>query len=212
MANNTIFMSPSVVWSTLSELYKSIEFDEDVVIGLCATLEVDHIKDITLMQPFQGIGIEKINGLVKVPCNVFRILDIYEANENPLTAANNGSYLYNLQDKYGNAPDDGDIIYLNYKGIHVDNDGIPQIVTWHQEACETYCKIKILEEAVGMGKFKESMYERWLMMLPGQISAAKNNFRHKTRKEVDDLNIIRYNMIVKIHNLPIQQKMMRDGS
>ena len=209
MSNNSLFVSPLAIHYMLSQMYKTIEFDETFVSELCADCMINHIKDINVMIDFKGIGVDMSRQMVKIPCNVFRILDAYDEDDNPLNVYNNGAYLYNITDKYGEALDDGDTVYLNYKGIPVDEDGIVMIPEWQKAACETYCKIKLTEEMVGMGKFDKQLWMLWNQQLPGQCVAARSQFRMRTRKDLDDFNIVRYNMVHsgKIGDLPIKQKM-----
>lgn len=203
------FISPEAIFDRMSILYKRVEFDRLAVIELCADCMVNVIKDSSTMALFEDIGITMTNNMVKLPCNVFRILDVFDEDENQLEFKTNGDYLYDIIDESGDAIEDGTIVYLNYRGIPVDEDGMIVIPEWFQIPCETYCKIKLLEEDVGYGKFDKDLWMLWNTQIPGQIVAARNNFRLSSRKSIDDLNLIKYNMLQKIGDLPIIQRMKR---
>jgi hypothetical protein len=177
------------------------------VIEWCAQVETRHIKDIESMIDYYGIGQVIEHGMIKIPCNVFRILDIYDESDNQLFVSNNGHYLHDIMDLNGNALSDGDTVYINYVGIPVDEKGIPLIAAGHEIACETFCKLSMFEEDALFQRVNQNMYFSWKNEFPLQCKAARNTFQKQTRNDIEYASMPMQNMIQKIGDLPIIQKM-----
>lgn len=207
MRENYLYLHPKFIFSAITRKIKSKTPNMADIIEWCAEVETRHIKDIESMIDFRGIGQEIDHGLIKIPCNVFRIIDIYDEGENQLFANNNGSYLHDIRDMNGNLLKDGDTVYLNYSGIPVDQDGIPLIAAGHEIACETYCKISMFEEDALFAKVNANVFFEWKQTFPLQCKAARNVFQKQTRNDIEYVSMVMQNMIQKIGDLPIKQNM-----
>lgn len=207
---NYKYLHPKYILSNLARKFKSKQIQMGDIIEWCAFAETNHIKDIGSMISFQGIGIEISGGVAKLPCNIFRIEDIYDEDERHLYVSNNGEYLSNIKDEHGTSLDDGDYVYLNYAGIPVDDEGVPLVTAGHEIACETFCKINLFEEDALFGKIDRNIFIQWKAEFSGQVLAARNSFRFQTRKDVEYMALPLLNMIPKIADLPIKQKMDKD--
>jgi hypothetical protein len=212
MINNQKYITPEIIAFELSQIYKSKTWDIGSVRTWCMNVETRFIKDIETMIKYEEIDLTVNNNMVLLPCNIFRILDVYLGdNQIGLDYKNNGSYLYDLKQNGNilNLPDNS-IIYINYRGINIDtNTGEFLIVKGHEEACKTYCKIQMFEEDVALGKFNASLWAGWQQQFSGQFLGARNNYQHKSRKQIDDLNIIRGNMIQKIGDLSLYHELFK---
>ena len=104
-----------------------------------------------------------MNNMLLLPCNVFRLLDVYESRNKKLTYKNNGAYLYDfryngIKQTYPN----GFKLYLNYVGINIDETtGELLIVKGHEEACKTFCKIEAFAEDAAYGRFSKDLWYLW---------------------------------------------------
>ena len=125
-----------------------------------------------------------------LPCNLERILDIYDPNESIVVGAQNmGSYL-SLPDDYTD-----DTVFINYVGTPLSNQGIPLIVKGHENACELFCKIRTFEEDMVDGRFDKNLWMSWDQQFSGMCQNALQNWKHKTRDDINKLQVIRGNMI-----------------
>jgi len=212
MINNQKYITPEIIAFELSQIYKSKIWDIGAVRTWCMNVETRFIKDIETMIKYEEIDLTVNNNMVLLPCNIFRILDVYLSdNQNGLDYKNNGSYLYDLKQNGNtiNLPDNS-IVYINYSGVNIDiNTGEFLIVKGHEEACKTYCKIQMFEEDVAFGKFNYSLWAGWQQQFSGQFLGAKNNYQHKSRKQIDDINIIRGNMVQRIGDLPLHHELFK---
>lgn len=215
MIYNSRFFDYKYIFNTVTRKYRRKVFYEDDFLSWCAQVETQVIPDIDLMTKFENIGIEVVNNILALPCNVFRLEDIFDSGEDYLRKYdNNGNYLYNMIDSNGNAIVNGDTIYLNYTGTNVDLEtGIPLCVQGHQFVCETYCKIQAFEEDVSLNNFSANLYAAWMQSLGGLIAAAKQDiYQHKERNEINKITIIKGNMLPRIGNLPLKHKQFNDDT
>lgn len=177
------------------------------IIEWCAQVETRHIKDVDSMIDHYGIGQAIQHGMIKIPCNVFRILDVYDENENQLFYGNNGAYLHDITDLSGNPLSEGDIVYMNYAGLPVDTEGIPMVAAGHEIACETFIKLNMFEEDALFQRVNQNLYFAWKNEFPLQCMAARNTFQKLSRNDIEYQSMPMQNMIQKIGDLPIIQKM-----
>jgi hypothetical protein len=209
--NNQRFVSADVIAYELGQVYKSKSWDIGNVRTWCAEVETQRIKDVGTMTQYLKIDLTVNNGMVLLPCNVFRVYDLYEGSNKMLEYNTNGAYLYDIRFNgvKQNYPD-GSKLYINYVGTNIDvNTGEILIVKGHEIACKTLCKINMFEEDAAFGKFDKNLIEVWKQELSGQVLAAKYNVQHKSRKQIDNLNKIRGNMLVSIAGLSLHHELYK---
>lgn len=148
-----------------------------------------------------------VTSKVALPTNLYRLLAVYDDNDQHTRHNNNGAYLFDLVDYYGNAFDDDTEIYIDYVGLILDDQCRPMIHESHVAACETFCKLQAFEEEYAMGKFSPRMYEQWMQALPGQIQASRgSNYRQFTKEHLNHLNVIRGNMFPRLESTPLRDE------
>lgn len=208
--NNQKFVSVDVIAYELGLLYKSKTWNIGDVRTWCADVETNHIRDVETMTFFEGVDLTVTNGIVLLPCNVYRIYDVYDASNNQLMYNTNGAYLYDFKINGTSVTfNDNDVLYINYVGINVDDNGEILIVKGHETACKTWCKINAFEEDAAYGKFDKSMWSLWREEFSNQCLAARYNIRHKDRLNIDNINKIRGNMLPKIGSLILYHEMFK---
>lgn len=208
--NNSLYLSPLTVMADIARIFKSKPLEKGSIIEWCAQVEIEYIKDISTMIKILEYPLTVVGNAAKLPCNVFRILDVYEDinSQRRVIYNNNGSYLYNITDINKAEYDDGTVIYMNYVGLYIDDNGYPLIYTTHRPACETYCKIKLFEEDTAYGKFDRNMWGMWNNQFSGQIHAAKSTFQNMDQKKMNDMIVISANMIPRVYEIPLTQNMI----
>lgn len=214
MATNTQrFVSAEIVAYELGRSFKSKTWDIGDIRTWCGEVETRYIKDIETMVNYEEIDLTVDNGMVLLPCNIFRILDVYEHRNRILEydMTDNGTYIYNFRHNGRKVHyPDGSRIFINYRGTNIDEKtGEMLIVKGHEIPCKTWCKINAFEEDAAMGRFNEKLWFYWKEEFSGQFQAAKQNFQHKSRSRIDNLNIIRGNMIPKIAGLSLHHELYK---
>ena len=90
------------------------------IVEWCAEIEIEVLGNWKQFQRFDKYEMEVVSGKALLPCNLYRILDIYDSSEKRImNYHNNGVYL-SFSDYGDNKPSDGSKIYINFLGIAVD--------------------------------------------------------------------------------------------
>lgn len=161
------------------------------MIEWCQTVELDIVGDIDGMYHYVGWKLPVSYGRAKLPCNVYRILDVYIRSGDP------GSRIpFNRLPgmiSFGNS--NISEVYIDYVGLPIDLEtGIPLIQVGHEEACAAYCIYMLhYEDGIngkvpGFQMMKADMQHEMLAVI------GSRNYQRKTRKDVNDLDAIRYDM------------------
>jgi len=200
VTNDSRYVSHHVIAANISRKWKSKTFNLTDIMEWCSIAETSFLKEIDKMVHFYQIDlvVDTDNHTALLPCNIFRILDVYSDpnnSESAVSSYNNGSHLI-LPDTYT-----GDVIYINYVGQPISDEGEPLIIKGHENVCETYCLMCLFEEDAHLGKFPYQAWKEWDNKMSGQIAATKNDMRHYDRSYFNKLTIIRGNMIQKIGNV-----------
>ena len=202
MVNNSKYITPEVIAFELSTSFKNKQWEVDTVRTWCMNCETRYIKDIETMMKFVGVPLRIEHGMALLPCNVWRRLDVYKNRYEILSYNCNGAFLYDFHWKgVRRNYRDGEYIFIDYAGVNIDEEGECLIVKGHEEACKMYCKLQMFEEDMVMGRFPKDVYAQWSELFSGMYMAARSNYQHKDRKQIDNLTIIRANMIPKIGSL-----------
>ena len=203
---NSLYITPENVQASLAMSFKTKEFLLDDVTELCAQAVLTLLGDVSTMYEFEEVPLEVEHSRLKLPCNVFSIDDLYDDTEKDISYVNRGIYLYNLKDKYEKVVPDETTLYLNYTGIPVDDKGNLLIFSDFQFVCETFCKVRLFEEEVGLGRFDKQIWMTWQSLLPGQIIASRQVTRHLTKEQKTEILTIKGNMLPRIGPMQLKHK------
>lgn len=203
MINNSKYVGHEKIHARLNRVYKLHPFDIDDVLEWCAEAEIDYMPVVDTMLRFLEVPLKVIYSSVAgiqpkvlLPCNVAKLWDVYSdpnTNGSDVEHFNEGAFLY--------LPLDYKLpyVYINYVGIPIDDNGNLLIVKGHEQACETFCKIKNFEEDALYGKFNAQMWYGFKEEFSGQIQYSKYSIlRNMTRQDFNKLEIIRGNAVPKI--------------
>jgi len=188
----SIFTNTDKVYYQVAKKLKSEIVNRDDIHEMCINAELLYIKDGDLYRRFEDvpITIDKNLFIGALPCNVVRILEVYDENQMPieyqLTATNHIKVKEYIQ-----------TAYINYLGLHLDENGIPVIRTSHIPALISWCIKEILETQMLIGKANPQLYAMYNQKFSDQVTALKQSATNKNIKHYDDVEIIRYNMIPK---------------
>jgi len=202
----TPFVKADVISNRLNRQFRYKEFDPELVAEYCAQAEIEYIADVNIMNIFKSVpltvGFQK---MVLLPCNVFRILEVYNDSDPRLSYNKTATHLTHIIDlTSGEEVEEDDTIYITYIGVPVDpKTGEILIPSGHEPALETYCKMKFFEEDALLGKIDKNMWVLWSNQFSGQVSHVKSSFRHIDRLKINNLNVIQGNMLPQIGRLPL---------
>lgn len=202
---NNLYITHKVILASLARTHKRKNWQENEIMEWCQECLNNVIVDVETMTKYVEIGLEvpttgTQKNMVYLPCNIFRLLDVYDGSDNRIDYSYNGSYIILPSDNTLTA------IYINYIGTPIDENGIPLIPKTQQIACETYCKVKGFEEDVAYGNFNAQLWMMWKNELTPMISAGKNDYRFRDRHAIDKLNIIHGNLTPVIANIKLVHK------
>jgi hypothetical protein len=210
MESNNLYVTHKVILANLGRVYRSKQFQEMDILEWSQMYMNQYAKDVSVMTHFQEIGLDvPMSGhnknMVFTPCNIFRLMDVYDSSGRRITYSYNGSYIM--------LPETNtlDVIYINYFGSVVNEEGVPLVPKQYINAAETFCKINAFEEEVAQGTFSMSMWDLWNQQLTGQTMNARSDFRHMDQRTIDKWNIIKGNMIPIIANVKLSHKYFEDG-
>lgn len=200
----SIYTSANEVYHKIARLFPGENISEDDVFEWCMDAEINYIKDGDLSAKFIGVPltIDKTLNMGALPCNVIRVIEVYDKSEKnveyQITAANH----IKLKDKASE-------VYITYLGVSVDDNGIPAILSSHVNALVTFCKMQMLEPKLLMGKASPNLVMKYEQQFSGQITAIKQSATNKDKKHYDDVNIIQWNMIRKVGQGRLFKNMFR---
>ena len=207
--DNALYISPEVIHADLKRIYKSKTIDLNDVIEWCAEVETLHVPEVDRMFNFEVMEHRLDHGLVLLPCNMFRLLDVYT---DPSTSdsildkvKSNGQYLYGFPHHMLN----GTKIYLNYVGIPVTSEGMPLVMRTHRSAIGFYIRLRIFEEEMNMGTFPISVWQMYDRKFSDACSAAKQDLSNYQRHDYNDLVKIRGAVINRLGHTTLQQNLFK---
>jgi hypothetical protein len=206
MINDSKYVSHHVIHADIARVYKSKSIDINDIMEWCAQVDTRYITDVDKMVLYLQVPltVDTDNHQALLPCNVFRILDVYDDDDEIVSFYNNGTYIILPEDYVDES------VYINYVGTAIADNGEPLIIKGHENACETFCKLRLFEEDMTLGRFPAQIWIMWDNQFSGQCSASMNDFRHFSREYFNKLNVIQGNMIPKIGQLPLYHKNFSD--
>lgn len=192
LTDNYKYTHPGMVFMDIKRTLPDKSFDYDDIVEWCAKVETDFIKDVDKMAIYEAVPLT-VNSMrmAKIPCNVFKLEDVfYDPNNSDSVfegLGNNGSYLFGFPDfvKVGS------IVYINYVGIPIDENGDPLIIRGHQEACKQYCMSQILFQDYINGKIPMQV---WI-----EIDRKFSNMTTAALQDATEFTRDHYNTLIKIH-------------
>lgn len=189
----SIYTTADEVFNKVTRLFPGETINKDDIYEWCMDAEINKISDGDLFAKYIDIPvvIDKTLNIGALPCNVKRIIDVYDADENyveyQITATNH------IKIKGSHSK-----VLLTYLGLSLDDEGLPRILSSHVSALLTYCKMQIIEPKVLMGKFSPNLFQKYEMQFSNQVTAVKQSAVNKDKKHYDDVQVIRFNMLKKV--------------
>ena len=163
-----------------------VDVAEVDVLEWCMQVENELCPNVDNMYIYTRVPLKVISDTAKLPCNIYRISDIYTAHSShdhgsrvPFTDL--GSIVtFNPKLKVQHP-------YIDYWGSPIDLDtGDPLLQRGHENACEWYCTYNLLFNEAGTGRINANFFSRVEANKDNEILAAQCYSVHfKTRDELN---------------------------
>ena len=197
MNESHLYVTYHTIYADVTRIYQHMNFDEGDVEIWCNDLVLRYIKDVTTMATYEAVECEvnQDTGIVSLPCNIFRILDVYDSS---------GYVEYNKDGLDGfflrlTGTSFPSIIYLNYKGIPMNSEGEFLLAKGYEPAAETMCVYNMIKRKMGTPEFDRGLYADLGQQLSYQIQAARADvFKFIDRADLHKSLLIMYNAIPKV--------------
>jgi hypothetical protein len=187
------------ILSRLRMSIKSKPIYEAEILMWCQILEVEILADERFFYKIREHKVPVLQENPKfceIPVNVFKIRDVYTDRKNRDTRNSPFVNHFNTGDQLVfNQDFKGEYVYLDYLGMPFMTEApyYPLILKGHELACEAYCKYKLFEEDILLGKMSGELL---IQTRDQEILAAKSaTERFKTRADKDMEQFILKDMI-----------------
>lgn len=202
---NNRFSTADTIMSMMSSYIKNKDINILDIVEWCAELETDVLGDVEEMHEYfkYKVIIENYKG--ELPCNLYRLLDVFSASNERPNYYNDGTHLvFNLNQTFDTDENGFEYIYINFYGIPIDYDtGYPLIKKGHELACQWYCIWKLYTEDFLNGKIDNSRWAYIENQKMIQAEAAKGGFRHKSHSDMKKILVTVHNMVPRINTMPL---------
>lgn len=205
MNESHLYVTYHTIYADLTRTYRNYNFDQGDVEIWCNDLVTRYIKDVTTMATYEEVEcpVNQDNGIVSIPCNVFRILDVYDSS---------GYINYNKDGLNGffiriNGDSFPDKVYMNYKGTAMNDEGEYLLPKGYELAAETLCVLNMVKREMGGANFNRELYVDLENKLTMQIREARQNpWMFIDRADGYKSLLIKYNALPKVGHLRLFNK------
>lgn len=183
MSMNNKYTTHDEIYNRLSLVHKHKTFTPLEIAQWCSECAVEVIKDADRLESYTNIELNVTDLKALAPCNVYRILDVFDSNRKRIEYRYDGAYL----DFHGSFF--GTKAYINYLGVPMDPEtGYPYIKKGQEKACQAYCVYKMYYEDFLTGKIDATRWGYITDEMHNLVAAAQSSIRHKDRKSLERIN------------------------
>jgi hypothetical protein len=138
------------VASKITNLFKNIQFDEDVIAQWCAECCMN-LGQFEFFEYKASVLIPVTNHMAEVPCDLYQLKRVY-FNFCPYNAYTHDGVF--IKTKIPNGE-----IAIDYLAIKMDSEGLPIILFQQLDACLWFCIHNLILEPFLMGKIDANKYQ-----------------------------------------------------
>ena len=182
MIHNHLYTDHKNIYARLTRKVKSKRIDEGDIIEWCQEVEIDIIQDMDNMYKFVEAEFTVENNRVFLPCNVYKILDVYTTPDDTTSRI----YYYKAGSFISfDAAESYTTIYIDFIGSPVDLEtDVPLIIRGHEIACEAYCMWNIYFEDIISDKISIDAKNRLESRKDNELAAClSSSERHRDRQD-----------------------------
>lgn len=206
MLSNNKYTTVENIAARIGQKHKQKSFTIDELVQWCAECVIEIVGNIDVLADYTRIKCVVTDNKALLPCNIYRLLDVFDANDNRYRAyTNDGTHIiFNSSQSFNKDSVGRSYIMINYRGIAVDpKTGFPLIPRGQELACEAYCVWNLYYEDYLNGRLNG---QQWSVIDNNKIvqcEAAKGGFRHFDNEEMRRyLNVV-VNMIPNMRRIPL---------
>jgi hypothetical protein len=191
------YVSIQNVAARLARNVKGKQFDIYDIAEWCGECETDEIGMYEGFVKYRNVRVLVKQNKAYLPCNIYRILSVHRNKCNVPKYQWDGAYLRFNFDDPGTFNDEF-YIEVDYLGVAVDNQGLPMILDGNQEACFWYIMTKLYFEDYMNKLVDENRYMFLQDRLGHYVTKSKGSFRHTTRDDMNEIQMILHNLVPKV--------------
>jgi len=202
--NNQKYFSGEKIFARLSRNYKTKMLSHSIgdIIEWCAEIEVEVLGHAIQFVKFQDVELTVIDGKALLPCNIYRLTDIFlHSGKRLMSVHNDGDKLSFGEDGY--VPADGEKIYINFMGIPLDEKGYPMFLKGHEQALYWGCVVRMFEEDYAMQRIHPNIYNDITIRYESALNASGTGMRHHSKNDLKNYMAVILNAIQKPNRMPL---------
>ena len=198
------YITHEVIYTSLQRNFSGVDINEEDVLNWCQEVETIYVADPDAMVQYLRIPLA-VSGQrrVKLPSNIYKLLDVYEYNDNPDYNSLRIGYRKLAGHIILNKDPKEKRVMINYIGTPLDENCMPLINSDHQPACETYCKINLFEEKALNNRINQNLYFDWKQRFDGMIQGVKGGVRGWDRQKWAKMTIVMGDELPHIGFMPL---------
>lgn len=206
--DNSKYFKVEKIFARLNRQHRSkaSEYRIGDIVEWCAEIETEVINDPIEYIEFNDVQLEVIDGKALLPCNIQRLVDVYQ-NGMRLFGYHNDGVKLSFSDLTNTSVSNGSIVRINYTGIPLDDNGYPMFLRGHEQALYWGCIVRMYEEDYALQKIHPNTYNDFTIRYESALNASKNNFRHRSRNEIKEYTAVVMNALQFANRLPMQDMM-----
>lgn len=185
-----LFTNPETIFHRLTGSFPDKSISKDNIYEWCFDAEVNYIcneNDMVLYDNAE-LEIDSISRKAVLPCNVFRLVNVYDCENNPL------KYTL-LPPSYIKLDCQEEKVFVSYYGLGVDDDGAPYVPSNHIPALETFCQINIIKPDAIALKYPYNIWKDMKQTFSNQVIAIKQSWARRDHQFSNRMDAINFNML-----------------
>lgn len=195
MFKNESYIGIDAVVSQIAALFKGIEISRSKVLEWSAWAQLYELVIIRDWFLFKNVKLDIDQKKALLPCNCHKLLDVFHGNGRRLKFRKDGTYLF-FDDNYND-------VYINYRGLPVDEEGRPLFIRGTEKALARYCIMNYHEEDYVSGKLDGQRWQWLVEKWEDERDVARANLRSLTRNEIEEMLQINSDMVPKLGYIPL---------
>lgn len=206
MQSNQKYTTVENIVARVSDKIRGKDFNVETFVQWCAECTIEVIGNPLSMMNYKKVKLLVRNAKAELPCNVYRLLDVFNRNDSRITQyENDGDHIiFSSRQPFDTDELGNQCVYVNYLGIAVDpKTGYPYILRGHELACEAYCIKQAHREDYYTGKIAQHVWLDMSNECSIQCGAANNGIRHETNDDMRMTMLQVHNMIPRMSTLPL---------
>lgn len=198
---NNLYVGIDSIMNVIAQRYKSVNLARSQVMEWSAYAQINELgvaKDFFFFQDVPLVLEDDSNTKykkAKMPCNIFRLLDVYDDNAVRVPYNTDGIYFY--------FKDPPTKVFIKYYGVPVTEEGRPLFIDGHEVALAYYCLYNYYEELYMLQRIDGQRFSFIEQKWYDEREKARSILRRKDRGDIERMLQIISNMVPKVGYVPV---------